>query len=145
MQKEHPEKFANCWMAMREANIKRAKGRQNGSRGYKEIYMPDHPYAFGGAVYKSGRPKKNLYVTEHRLVMEKFLGRYVLPHEIIHHINGDKLDNRIENLYLCSGKTKKESRQIHNACHKAKEELVDNLCKKGKVKFEKGKYVLSDS
>jgi len=64
-------------------------GRVLHEKGYILIYSPTHP-----------RKDANNYVREHRLVMEKRLGRYLYPWEIVHHENGIKDDNKIGNLEL---------------------------------------------
>lgn len=82
------------WNVTNEHNTKWKGGITYHQFGYKLIKSPDHPHR-----------TKHGYVREHRLVMEKKLGRYLEPHEDVHHINGNKLDNRIENLELVSSRS----------------------------------------
>lgn len=64
-------------------------GRFKGKNGYIQVLCKDHP-----KVKKASRK----YVLEHIIIMEKYLGRYLKKNENVHHINGIKDDNRIENL-----------------------------------------------
>lgn len=64
-------------------------GRIQTAGGYVLAWNAEHPAA-----------NKNGYLYEHRLVMEQRLGRYLRPEEVVHHRNGIRNDNRIENLEL---------------------------------------------
>ncbi len=67
----------------------RWKGGRKIARGYVFIRKPDHPLANATG-----------YVQEHRLVLEQFLGRCLKKSETSHHINKNRLDNRLSNLIL---------------------------------------------
>lgn len=58
---------------------------------YRYIYTPEHPNA-----------TKDGYVFEHRLVMEEKLGRILSKDELVHHKDGDSLNNKAENLEVVS-------------------------------------------
>jgi len=62
--------------------------------GYVYIYAPDHPFAKRNSSGGGG------YYLEHRLVMEKHLGRILTQNEEVHHKNGIHGDNRLSNLEL---------------------------------------------
>lgn len=77
------------------------RGEIRTHNGYRMILRPEHSEADSKG-----------YVREHRIVMEEKLGRPLRKNELVHHINGDKLDNRPENLEVM---TKAEHVSLHHA------------------------------
>ena len=85
----HSATCANCRTEKGASNSNWKGGQTRHKRGYLMLWVPEHPRAGNGS-----------YVFEHILVMERMLGRYLLPGENVHHRNGVRDDNRPENLEL---------------------------------------------
>jgi len=66
-------------------------GRYIDKEGYVYVPAPEHP-----------NKDKRGYIREHRLVVEQKIGRPLERWEVVHHINHNRADNRIENLELVS-------------------------------------------
>jgi hypothetical protein len=102
------------------------KGGRLSYGGYISILKRDHPYC-----------SKLGYVAEHRLVIEKEIGRYLTKQEHVHHKNHIKYDNRIENLEILSPSNHIIREQVCVNCplYKSsqsvqldKDELIDIRC-----------------
>ena len=110
----------NRYPFRRRANRGKSKdGKYKTSDGYMLIYRPNHPYAF-----------KNGCVSEHRLVVEQKIGRYLLPSETVHHKGirysdiKNRSDNLIDNLELRIGQHGKGIALICASCE-LREEVVE--------------------
>ncbi len=95
------------------------KSRLISGDGY---YMIQTPKGYKGKTYIGNR-----YVLEHRYLMEQKLDRLLLHGEIVHHKNGNRLDNRLNNLELL---LKEQHDQHHSSLRKKKNNATCNNCSK---------------
>ena len=89
----HRARLLRCGDVQADKPVKRSKRpkteRYVDKKGYIQVYVPDHPNAWADG-----------WTPEHRLVMSDTLGRPLTSDEVVHHKNGDRADNRPENLEL---------------------------------------------
>lgn len=101
-------------------------GRIIKGSGYYGIWNPDHQ-----------RADNQGYVFEHTLVWEKHNGYLPKRGDNIHHIDLNKLNNNIDNLYLCKHKE-------HAIIHRSIEKLIPELLKRNIIIFKGGEYIFQE-
>jgi len=109
----------------RNKNGLRAECRQCQSDVSKGYPGPAKPRSQNKTQYIKKRVR-GVNVPLHRAIMEKFIGRSLLPNEIVHHINGDRYDNRIENLEIVSPG---DHSKLHNKGRKHSDETKGKVSK----------------
>ena len=87
-------------------------GRSLDPDGYVLLYLPTHPHA------RQRGASPPAYVLEHRVVMEKHLGRLLDRAEVVHHKNGDRSDNRVANLELFAKNSDHLKHELTGRCPK---------------------------
>lgn len=123
-QRAHIERLAEkrrgsitpAWVGAKISAGKKGKQRGSDNPNYKRGWL-----LLGGYKYVLARDHPNCtqlgYVAEHRIVMEKHLGRYLEPSEAVHHKDHNPLNNDIDNLELCAsnGRHTMEHHAVRNS------------------------------
>lgn len=114
-----PKNYSDIMRAARPPQQRRIT-----TKGYCIIYKPLYEGSYK-TPYLKGR------IMEHKYIMEHHMGRLLRKGEVIHHINGIKHDNRLENLLLC------RSNQQHIMVHMAEQKFVQEQVAKGVIGYDR--------
>lgn len=104
----HPSSPASLFCSRSCARRGRDTGKQIGEAGITKWSLTFHGYLIG--YIKDSPSSKTRGILQHRLVMEKHLGRKLASWELVHHIDGNKTNNAISNLMIV---TRSEHRDFH--------------------------------
>ena len=137
----------SCCSKSTQKGIKRPQFSSNKSKRWNGgEYVSSDGYIMvkvSDSFLESGR---QLYKRKHILIYESFLGREMITKkggggEQIHHLDGDKQNNNIENLFLCSDSVD------HRLLHGSLEQVAFKLVKSGLIKFNKKlkKYYINEN
>lgn len=88
-----------AYAARRNTRNSNWKGGTSNANGYNWVRLPYEDRELHTCVVRNGH-----YIPVHRLKAEKILGRCLRKGECVHHINGNKMDNRNCNLLICDNK-----------------------------------------
>ncbi len=105
-------------------NHPHSKGEFTYGGGYRWLYKPNHPRA----------NKRGGRIQEHIIIIEKSIGRFLTKEERTHHVDFNKLNNDINNLFLC--KNNSHHWKVHMELYKIARELVREKI----IKFKNGHY-----
>ena len=114
----------------------RTFGGANPRHNKTKIWKDGYQYI---TYYDPGDPKRK-HMALQRVIMQKHMGRKLCPKtERIHHIDMDKLNNKLNNLWICDN-------SMHMKAHHSMNSVVSLLMKKDLVNFNKetGKYYLKE-